>query len=377
MYDYLIKNGKLLNAYSSESDPHDIGIIGSRIAKIGTIPQSESRQVIDASGCIVSPGLIDLHMHLNPLSMIGVYPEPACFPSGVTTAVDCGSAGASTYGLHRQTFHSSRVNTFAFLNVCSTGLATRSFHENVNPECFDRKGIAELIRRYYGKDLLGLKIRQGAEIVDGMGLKPLEAAIELAEELQVPVMVHVSNTPEPMDKLTAMLRKGDILTHAYTGVGGKSILDEKGNVSETTWEGRKRGVIFDVANANGHFNFKVARQAIAEGFLPDTISTDLTNMGLYRRPNAFNLLHIMSKYLNMGLTVTQVFERVTTAPARIIGHPELAVLKEENMADIAVFRQCNQEIEYGDGKEIMRGTTMLRTMLTMREGEPVYRDQAF
>lgn len=377
MYDYLIKNGRLLNVESSETDPRDIGIIGNRIAKIGRIPSSEGRQVIDASGCIVSPGLIDLHMHLNPLSMIGVYPEPACFPSGVTTAVDCGSAGASNYGLHRQAFHSSRVRVFAFLNVCSTGLATRSFHENVNPKNFDRKGITELIRRYYGIDLLGLKIRQGAEIVGEMGLEPLKAAIGLANDLDVPVMVHVSNTPEPMDNLTSLLRKGDILTHAYTAAGGKSILDQEGRVSGTAWEGRKRGVIFDVANANGHFNFKVARQAIAEGFLPDTISTDLTNMGLYRRPNAFNLLHIMSKYLNMGLTLPQVFERVTTVPARIIGHPEQAVLKEDNLADIAVIRQCNEEIEYGDGVEILKGTVMLRAMLTLREGEPVYRDQAF
>lgn len=379
MYNYIIKGGRLVSVDQSVTEPCDIGITGGRITKIGRIddPRDRRCQVIDATGCIVSPGLIDLHMHLYPLSMIGVYPEAANFPSGVTTAVDCGSAGASNYRNYRQAFHSSRVRTFAFLNVCSTGLATRSFHENVDPKCFDRAGMKELLRQYYGDDLLGLKIRQGAEIVGDMGLEPLKAAIGLGEELGVPVMVHVSNTPSTMDELTALLRPGDILTHAYTATGGKSILNEQGKVSETTWAGRERGVIFDVANANAHFNFKVARQAIAEGFLPDTISTDLTNMGLFRRPNAFNLLHIMSKYLNMGLTLEQVFERVTTAPARVIGHPELGVLKEDNLADIAVFRQEEHEIEYGDSREIMRGGTMLRTMLTMREGELVYRDQTF
>ena len=170
------------------------------------------------------------------------------------------------------------------------------------------------------------------------------------------------------------------MTHAYQD-SHSTILGPDGRVSAAVRAARERGVLFDFAIANAHFSFRVARAAIAEGFLPDTISTDLTNMGLFRRPNAYNLLHIMSKYLNMGLTLEQIIERTTQIPARIIGRPELGFLAEDGVADIAVFRQEDREIEYGTGRgataEILKGTTMLRTMLTMREGALVYRDQAF
>ena len=379
-YDYLIKGGRLLCAADGAEGIRDIAVTGGRVAKIGAIPEEEARMTINAAGCIVTPGLIDFHIHLSPLSEIGVYPEPACFPSGVTTAVDAGSAGASNYPLLRLGAQSTHVNTLAFLNVCSTGLATRSFHENLEPGRFQAGGIRELFRRYGGRELLGLKVRQSAEIVGELGLKPMKAALALAEELRVPLMVHITNPPCPLDELIDLLRPGDIVTHAYQG-SHSTIIGPDGHVTSAARAARERGVIFDVANANAHFSFRVARAAIAEGFLPDTISTDLTNMGLFRRPNAFNLLHIMSEYLNMGLTVEQVIRRTTVNPARLIGRPELGYLAEGGAADIAVLRQEDREIRYGAGfgpaAESLVGTTMLRAMLTMREGALVYRDQGF
>ena len=379
-YDYLIKGGRLLGARDGKEGIRDVAVTGRRIARIGTIPETDARMTINAAGCVVTPGLIDFHAHLSPFSEIGVYPEPACFPSGVTTAVDAGSAGASNYPILRTGAYSTHVNVYAFLNVCSTGLATRSFLENLEPGRFNRGRIRELFRQYGRTELLGLKVRQSQEIVGELGLEPMKAALELAGELDVPLMVHITNPPCPLDELIDLLRPGDIVTHAYQD-SHSTILGPDGRVSAAVRAARERGVLFDVANANAHFSFRVARAAIAEGFLPDTISTDLTNMGLFRRPNAYNLLHIMSKYLNMGLTLEQIIERTTQIPARIIGRPELGFLAEDGVADIAVFRQEDREIEYGTGRgataEILKGTTMLRTMLTMREGALVYRDQAF
>ena len=379
-YDYLIKGGRLLCAADGEDGVRDIAVTGRRIARIGTIPETDAKMTIRADGCLVTPGLIDMHAHLSPFSEIGVYPEPACFPSGVTTAVDAGSAGASNYPILRAGAYGTHVNIYAFLNVCSTGLATRSFHENLEPGRYDRDKIRELFRQYGGRELLGLKVRQSAELVGDLGLAPMKAALELSGELGAPLMVHITNPPCQLDELVDLLGPGDIVTHAYQD-SHSTILGPDGRVSPAVRAARERGVIFDVANANAHFSFRVARAAIADGFLPDTISTDLTNMGLYRRPNAFNLLHIMSKYLNLGLTLEQVIERTTRNPARIIGRPELGCLAEGGVADIAVFRQEDREIDYGTGRgataEILRGSTMLRTMLTMWEGALVYRDQAF
>ena len=379
-YDYLIKGGRLLCAADGRDGLLDVAVTGRRIAKIGSIPEADAKMTINAAGCVVVPGLIDMHAHLSPFSEIGVYPEPACFPSGVTTVVDAGSAGASNYPILRQGAYSTHVNAYAFLNVCSTGLATRSFLENLEPSRYNRGKICELFRQYGKKELLGLKVRQSAEIVGSLGLEPMKAALALAQEIGVPLMVHITNPPCSLEELVDLLRPGDIVTHAYQD-SHSTILGPDGRVSAAVRAARERGVIFDVANANAHFSFRVARAAIDDGFLPDTISTDLTNMGLFHRPNAYNLLHIMSKYLNLGLTLEQVIERTTRNPARIIGRPELGCLAEGGVADIAVFRQEDREIDYGTGRgttaEILRGSIMLRTMLTMREGALVYRDQAF
>ena len=378
MFDLLIKNGELLGLGSGHAGVGDIAVKGNRIAKIGKVPEDEASRVIDAAGCIVSPGLIDFHLHLSPLAEIGVCGEAACFPSGVTTAVDCGSAGVGTYLGHRPALAASRLGVYTFLHVSSAGLATGSYLENADPAYFNRAKIIEHFERWGEEELIGLKIRQGKEIVGDLGLEPLRETIGIADELQVPVMVHCSNPPSSIDSMLDLLRPGDIITHAYQDNGG-SILGSDGAVSSRARAARARGVLFDVANANIHFSFKVARQAISEGFLPDTISTDLTTRSLYYRPNVFNLLHVMSKYLNMGMSIEQVFERCTIKPAQIIGRKGLtATLEEGHIADIAVIRKIRKDVIFGDRVgETLQGAFFLKAMATIKDGMLVYRDQEF
>ena len=381
MFDLLIKGGRLLtpgNSQTKRVETADIAVSGSRISGIGTFQRNEAKYVIDASGCIVSPGLIDFHLHLSPLAEIGVCGEAACFPSGVTTVVDCGSAGVGTYEGHRPALAASRLDVYTFLHVCSAGLATGSYLENPDPQYFNKRKIIDSFKKWQNQELIGLKIRQGKEIVGSLGLEPLKETINIAEELNVPVMVHCSNPPGMMDEILNLLRSGDILTHAFQDQGS-SILGKDGSISEAAKSARERGVIFDVANANIHFSFEVAKQAISEGFLPDTISTDLTTRSLYLRPNVFNLLHVISKYLNMGMSLRQVFERCTVAPARIIGKPGVTgELVVGNTADIAIIRKIQQNVVFGDrAGQIMKGTSYFKAMATVKDGLIVYRDQEF
>ncbi|MEA5137453.1 MAG: amidohydrolase family protein [Candidatus Fimivivens sp.] len=376
MYDILIRGARVLDPSQGLDTQCDIALENGLISAVGQLGDQSAQQVICADGCVVTPGLIDMHAHLYPLTEIGISPEVACFTAGVTTVLDCGSAGAATYPAHRGTVLASRVRTRALLHVCSAGLATGRYLENPDPHYYDRVKISRCLKEY--PELIGLKIRQGAEIVGELGLKPLAETIALADTLGVPVMVHCSNPPGKLDDMINMLRPGDILTHAYQDKGD-SLLDEQGRISKAVWAARERGVIFDVANANIHFSFAVARRAIQEGFLPDTISTDLTTRSLYRRPAVFNLLHVMSKYLNLGLTLPQVIERCTIAPARIMGLDNvIGSLRPGCCADIAVLREFEHETEFGDRVgEIMHGSRNLRAIMTVRAGEIVYRDQEF
>ena len=375
MVDLIIRNGTVVDPANKRDEKADVAIDNGKIVDVAK--DGRFRQTIDASGCFVCPGLIDYHMHLSPLAEIGVGGELACFPSGVTSAVDCGSSGAATYEGYRPALFSSRLTSRAFLHVCSAGLATGQYHENPDPRHWDRKKIRRLFGEY-PNELIGLKVRLGKEIVGSLGLSPLEEAIKLGDELGVPVMVHCSNPPSKMSDLLSLLRRGDTITHAFQDQGD-SILDDRGRISDAANRARNRGVIFDVDNANIHFSFAVARQALLEGFLPDTISTDLTTRSLYKRPAVFNLAFVLSKYLNLGMSLDQVIACGTSNPARILNcSGTLGQLKPGADADIAVFRLMEKETDFGDRKgEIVTGRILLKPMLTVKQGELVYRDMEF
>lgn len=383
MYQLVIRNGTVMDPANSLSRIADVAVADGRIAGVGDFSGAEARQTIDATGCIVTPGLIDHHCHLYPLAGIGLPAEAMCFRSGVTTAVDAGSTGCDTFGKYVPFIRQSKLGVKAYLNVCSIGLDSLPKQmEDVDPAHFDEGAIRETFAEY--RDiLLGLKLRTSKEVVRELGYTPLKKMVELAEKLGVPVMVHCTNPPGTIPELLCYLREGDVMTHMYMNKGN-TLLDDKGFVCREAYEARSRGVLFEAADAREHFGFSTAIPAIKAGFYPDIIATDITTFSMNFRPTAFSLNNQLAKYTQLGIPFETVIASSTARPAKDMGLlGEIGCLSEGARADVAVFRREESHIAFGDrpyghpdGAEFPC-EWRLRTMLTVKNGEMVYRDELF
>ncbi len=376
--DILIRGGWVIDPARSRSGLEDLLVQGVRIAAIPSGEKTEANQVIDATDCLVLPGLIDFHAHLFARGTeIGVFPDPALLPQGVTTAVDGGSAGIGNFDSFVQSIiATSQTRILGDLNVSPTGIMTDRYHEDVRPHNYDLPKTKEIFARYKGK-LLALKIRQSCEIVGEMGLAPLRATLKMAEAIGCPVVVHITNPPSSPEELAALLRPGDVFCHVYHGKG-QTILSKDGKVLPGIRRARQRGVIFDAANGRSHFSLVTAHAAIADGFFPDVLSTDLTVSSLYG-DYAFGLPYIMSKYLNLGMPLEDVVAACTATPAKLIGlKGTVGTLAPGAFADIAVFRLKKHSMVFLDSlRESFRGEQLLIPQLTIIGGKVVYRQIDF
>lgn len=372
--DYLIQGGRVIDTTRNIDEIQDIGI---QDGKITAIQGKDAKEIIDASGCIVTPGLIDFHCHIgSKISDLGLAGEATYFPTGVTTVVDAGTSGTANYEAFRAFTLSSRLRVKAFLNVSPTGLSTTAYHENLDPGKFQTSKIMSFLSKY-GDQLLGLKVRQSTELVEGRGLEPMKAMLQIAEKMHCPVVVHTTNPPVPVEQIAQLLRPGDVYAHVYQGKGECVVRD--GKVVPEIIEHQKRGIIFDAANGVNHFSLKVAKTCLLQGFLPDIISTDLTTKSVYAPGKVFSLPYIMSKYLALGLSFPQIIRRVTTNPARFLKEGlNLGSLEEGTCADIAIHRIIPHSVYFSDfeGRKI-NGEELIRTELTMRDGKVVYRQIDF
>ena len=383
MFQLILRNGTVIDPASGRHEQADVAVENGRIAGVGDYSGKRATEVIDAAGCIVTPGLIDHHCHLYPLAAIGLPAEAACFASGVTTAVDAGSRGCRNFEETVPFIRQSKLRIRAYLHVCSTGLAFLPAKlEDVDPGHFEPEAIRDTLQKY-GDILLGLKLRTSRPIVGAFGYESLKASVALAEKLDTHVMVHCTEPPGPIPKLLSILRPGDIMTHMYMNKG-PHLLDEDGKVCREAYAARDRGVLFETADAREHFSFEVSEAAIREGFYPDILASDLTKFSMHLRPTAFSMANQIAKYAQLGIPFEKVLYLCTAAPARLMGlENETGALQPGLCADIAVFRKEASVIPFGDRPYgnpdgVLRPCSWrLRTMLTVRNGEMVYRDECF
>lgn len=373
MKKMILKNGLIYDPLTKEYEIRDIGILGNKIVAPDVLG-NKADSIVDVTGCLVTPGLIDYHIHLYSGCDGGVKADVVTLPNGVTTAVDGGTCGVSNYEMFQKTdvMHSV-VRIKSYLNIAPAGLATAAYPENIDPCYYDIEKMKDLFARY-PKQIVALKFRVSKNIVGLTGLKkePLERTIEIAEELQCPVVVHMTDPIIKAEEVAAMLRPGDVFCHMYYGKGD-TILDSNGCVKEEIWRAKERGVIFDACNGKGNFEFKTALPAVKQKFYPDIISTDISPITQYMHP-VISLPRLMSKYIAMGMSVKEVFDAAILAPAKQInGADDLATLKNGTTADIAVFKLEEKTLNYFDlTGEYITGNTVIIPQLTIKDGDIVY-----
>lgn len=377
--DIIIRNGLVIEPSDNSAKVMDVAIGKGKILQKGKLDTGIKANIeVDATGCLVTPGLIDCHLHLFAGSgESGLKPDITFLPYGVTSGVDGGSAGISNYKLFSNIIvHHSVTTVKAYLNPSPAGHAMIKYYpENVDPKYFDVERIAECVERYKG-EIVAIKMRISKNIVGDLGLKPLEAAVEIGNRVGLPVVVHTTNPPTEVEEVLSILRPGDVFGHAFHG-NGECIIGKDGSIKDCVWEARKRGVLFDVANGIGHFVISVAKQALAEGFLPDTISTDVTTKSMYRQP-VHSMPFIMSKYLSMGMSIQDVIMATTLRPAQIFGFEGMGTLREGTVADVAVFRLIDKPMKFMDTNgDYYDGNKALIPQMTVKDGVIRYRQVDF
>ena len=370
MLDLLIRNGHVIDPASQISSCMDLGVYNGRMVPVQK--EEPARCVIEAKGKLVFPGLIDAHAHMfDGGSDIGICPDAAYLPTGVTAAIDC-TTGVSNYQVFRSSIVThSKVTIKSFLQVCSAGLTTSSYHENIDPQYFNPEKIDRIFHENQD-NILGLKIRFSEELTGSLGTAPLKAASEIAKKINCPLEVHCTNLPVPAAEVLKILRSGDIFEHVYQGVKN-TILDSDGTLHPEVWEARKRGILFDTAEGRKHADFDVMESAMKQGFLADFCSTDLVAASMYRQP-LFSLPNLMSRYVCMGVSLEEVIRMTTMRPAKLMHmEGEIGCLSEGARADIAIFDWLPVKRHYHDWKgRTFTGDRILKPEMTIKGGQILY-----
>lgn len=368
--DLLLINGTVLDPASGRCEPLDVAVGKSRIVALEKgLSREGIREIIDVSGCYVTPGLIDFHVHsywgVNPYGMDA---DPVCLATGVTTAIDAGSSGPVNFpGFKRFIAQQSRTRMLAFVAIARTGV-TRDPGELEDIRQADPEGAARTVRE--NPDVaIGIKVRLD-ERVGANATRALKMAVEAGDASDSPVMVHIGNSPITIEEIVETLRPGDIVTHCFTPQQ-PAIIDESGRLREAVSAAHERGVLFDAGHANGHMDFANVRAAMRDGLPPDIISTDLHGLGT--RGFIGDLPKVLSKFLALGMSLEQVVAACTVAPARAIGwEKELGALEIGREADISVLALVEAATRMTDssGAEFT-AERRLEHRLTVRAGQVI------
>jgi dihydroorotase len=378
-FDVLIKGGQLVDVKNGIDAVMDVAIKDGKIAMVDTdIPENQAQLVIDAKELIVTPGLIDIHSHnfhgTEPDAYLSnsysaLPPDGFSFPNGVTTIVDVGGAGWRNFKQFKdQVIDRSETRVLSFLNIVGSGMKGGAIEQNLadmNPK------LTAMVAKQYPEYVVGVKLAH----YSGFDWTPAEKAVEAGTLANIPVMVDFGGSEPELSLATLFmekLRPGDIFTHAYAHVDGRTpVVNEDGEVEDFAFAAQKRGIIFDVGHGGGSFRFDQAVPAMKQGFQPNTISTDLHTGSM--NGGMKDIVNVMSKFLNMGMSVQGVVERTTWNAAKVIKREDLGHLSVGAVADVAILNLRKGDFGFIDvTKKKMKGDQKLECELTLREGKVVY-----
>jgi len=371
-YDTIVAGGEVIDPGAGLLGRLDVAITDGRIAAVdGGLDPSHAGEVIDAAGQIVTPGLVDLHTHVYwGATYWGIEPDPVAARTGVTTWLDVGSAGSYSFpGFRRYVAERSQARIFALLNLSSIGLIAPTW-EFANLDYCDVDLAAEIVACH--RDLiLGIKARIDRNTTRGTGIRPLQLARELADQVGLPLMVHIGSGPPSLDEVLDHLRPGDILTHCCTG-GDMRVLGMDGVPHAHLRRLQEAGLVLDVGHGTGSFSYEVAEGMLAHGVVPDVISSDIHQLAI--QGPMFDLPTTLSKFLGLGLTLPEVIERATSRPAAAMRRPDLGSLRPGSPADLALFRLEEGDFTFHDvAMAPRRASQRLVNSLTMVAGKPLAR----
>lgn len=378
-FDLVIKGGDVLDPSQSLRGKRDIGIRNSVVEAVeADIPAARALRTIDASGKLVTPGLVDLHSHVYPYgSAIGIPADELIPHQCTTTCVSAGDAGANNFAAFRRYIvGQTRTRLYAFVHIANTGLTPFPVAELYNIDFAQVDACARTIAE--NADIaIGAKVRMSENVIAKHGVEPLKRAIMACEKSGTngKMMVHIGGveTRQLMSDILNLLRPGDVLTHSYSGfpniAGDFTNIVQDGKLIPAALAAKQRGVIFDVGHGGGSFDFTVAEVAIPNGCTPDTISSDI-HVFSGNTPGMPYLPWVMSKFLALGFTLEQVVAMATINPAKVINRaPKLGTLQIGAPGDVAIMELVEGPVSFVDTRNNKReGKAYLKPVQTVTGG---------
>jgi dihydroorotase len=375
-YDIVIRNGHVIDPKNNLDGKMDVAILNGSIAKVSKeIPASQGKKSVDATGMYVAPGFIDLHTHVFVGSKPSTFadgfsslsPDNFSFRAGVTTMVDAGTSGWRNFPVFKQNvIDQSRTRVLSFLNISGSGMVGEPAEQDMNDMSAE---MTTLMIKKYPEIIVGIKVGH----YSGSDWAPFDRALEAGKSTNTPIFVECHLPKYSLQDQLSHMRPGDIITHTFERVRERlPIIDTtSGKVWPFVVEAQKRGVLFDVGHGGAGFWFSVAQPAVKQGFMPNSFGSDLHRNSM--NSGMKNMSNLMSKFLNMGMTIQEVVERATWSAAKAIKREDLGQISEGAVADLTVFSLLQGKFGFIDAAgNRMEGSKKIDTELTLREGKVVY-----